>query len=824
MLTILDSLNIIIFILLIAVAGYLILEVFRLKANLLISAKHWLILYGYFYILVPSLLIETTNRIQIWHFSMDTMALTKIGSIYFILVLILIAIFHKRDQKIEKTVSLALNKRSSTVISLLWWTIFVYSIFATIMVLIYFLNAEGMSRTASGHELEHFITTYKLRGMIFLSMTIGTIKYWEKNKLFYFLPMLIISGSDVIAGGRTLAFFAILAIYLNMAIKNRKLYAEKIAILMLILLASVTFSRMDDQNVDPYMSGFGNFVYQSCGEFVQPLNTFAYSIEHDFVAKRPMEELFVNSVQGLLPGFIKEYFDLVASNPGRTIAVTIDRGYGLGLNIMTEAYYYGGWILLFFYPILLGLSVIKFNEILLKLRFPGFVCLLYFLIYTRLFFREGWANYLFIPIYLFLIYGCISLFWYRSDTLILKVRKVGFKMKLNEAKAILKSTLKGNKKYLGIYNAIFARPLKNVNKRKYGKKALLSYSVYPFRKKKRGLIHPNFVESYMLNQILDELGYEVDIYNNIYEGKIDYSRYDLIIGEGLPISNYFINKPEKEIKTIYYSTGSHPIFQNTQSYKRLMDFYDKSGKWIRESSRIVDDKWFLGSSLSDSYIIIGNQITKDSFAQFTADKPLYTINPPFYKRVGELDLNKKDKKKFLWFGSYGLLHKGLDVVIDTFLEREDLELHICGYTQGEPEFMEFYKDRLQKSQNIVVHGFISIDGDVFKELMESCSFVILTSVAEGLATAVITAMGNGGLIPVVTKETGIDLNLGIQVSHNDKICLKSALDATQKLSEEEIMQKATSNIKYIQDNFSEKSFEENLRGILYKIHDKGEKA
>ncbi|NTW72272.1 MAG: glycosyltransferase [Eubacteriaceae bacterium] len=824
MLTILNNLNIVILMLLVVIAAYLALEVFRLKANFLISAKYWLLAYAYFYVLVPSLLIETTNRIQAWHFDLDTMVSTKIGSIYFILVLFLITFFHKKDQEIEATENLTLKKVSSTAISVLWWTILVYSVFATVMVLIYFLNAESMDRVTSGQILDQFLTAYKLKSLIFLSMTIGTIKYWEKNKLVYFLPMLIISASDLAAGGRTLAFFAILAIYLNMAIKNRKLYGRKIAILMLVLLVSVTASRMGKQRVDPYMSDFGNFVYQSLGEFVQPLNTFAYSLQHDFVAQKPSEELVVNSVQGLLPGFVKVKLNLTGAAPGAMIAEEIARGYGLGFNIMAEAYYYGGWILFFFYPILLALSAIKFNELLLKLKFPGFVCLLYYLIYTRLFFREGWVTYLFIPIYLFLIYGSISLYWYKSEVLTLRERKVGFKMKIKEMKATLKSTLKGNKKYLEIYNAIFARPIKNVNSRKFGKKALLSYSVYPFRKKNRNLIHPNFVESYKLNQILDELGYEVDIYNNIYEGKIDYAAYDLIIGEGVPISNYFLNKPDKEVKTIYYSTGSHPIFQNTRSYERLIDFYHKSGKWVQPSSRIVESKWFLGSSLSDSFIIIGNEITRESFAPYTGSSSLFTINPPFYSRVGDLDFSKKDKKKFLWFGSYGLLHKGLDVVMETFLENEALELHICGYTQGEPEFMAFYQERLQAAKNITVHGFISIEGEVFKELMETCSFVILTSVAEGLATAVVTAMGNGGLIPVVTKETGIDLNLGIGVEHNDVASLKNALESSQRLSEVEILEKTIFNIKYVQENFSEKCFEENLRRILFKLHEQGEKV
>lgn len=434
MLTILNNLNIVIFVLLIAIAIYIAFEAFRLKANILISAKHWLLLYGYFYVLVPSLLIETTNRIQYWHFTMDTMALTKAGSIYFILVLFLIAIFYRKEHEIVATEKLVLGKKSSTAILILWWMLIVYSVVATGIVVHFFITADSMGRADSAEALNQFTTAFKLKSVIYLSMTIGSIKYWEKNKLVYFLPMLIISANDVAAGGRTLVFFAIFAIYLNMAIKNRKLYGKKIAILMLILLASVTLSRMADQKVDRYMSNYSNFAYQSIGEFVQPLNTLAYSIQYDFVAQDPVKDYIINSVQGLLPGFIKVQLNLNDNYPGSMIAVDIGRGYGLGFNIMTEAYYYGGWLLFFFYPILLALGVMKFNELLLKLKFPGFICLMYYLIYIRLFFREGWGTYLFIPIYLFLIYGSISLFWYRADILTIKERKVGW---ISRAKEVI---------------------------------------------------------------------------------------------------------------------------------------------------------------------------------------------------------------------------------------------------------------------------------------------------------------------------------------------------------------------------------------------------
>lgn len=387
----------------------------------------------------------------------------------------------------------------------------------------------------------------------------------------------------------------------------------------------------------------------------------------------------------------------------------------------------------------------------------------------------------------------------------------------------LRTFLKRNSSFVKLYNLFFAKPIRNVNnKNNTGKKALLSYSVYPFLKKSRKLIHPNFIESYKLNKILDELGFEVDIYNNIYNGKINYNNYDLIIGEGLPVSNYYSSAKNKKVKTIYYATGSHPIFNNNQSYKRLINFYYKSGKWLKESSRLVNSQWFLGASLCDSYIIIGNAVTKNSFLEYTSSESVYTINPPFYQTVQMSSFIMKKKNRFLWFGSYGLLHKGLDVVIETFLERGELELHICGYLDGEPEFMKYYRERLSNVSNIFLHGFVSVESDLFKELMETCSFVILTSVSEGLATAVVTAMGNGGLIPIVTKETGVDVKLGVEVLNNDIKSLNDALNLSLEFSENQIVENSIFNLNYIQQNFNEQCFENRLKELMQKIISKGE--
>jgi glycosyltransferase involved in cell wall biosynthesis len=372
-------------------------------------------------------------------------------------------------------------------------------------------------------------------------------------------------------------------------------------------------------------------------------------------------------------------------------------------------------------------------------------------------------------------------------------------------------------KYL--YVNIFAYRYKNIYKAKFSKKALLSYSTAPFRNRKRMHIHPNFIENYTLAELLNKQGYIVDVYNNTFPGKINYKKYDIIVGEGLPVSNYFLQKGKiYKIPTIYYATGSHPFYNNIQSYKSLFSFYKRYKKYLASSSRIVNFKWGIGASLSDYLILLGNEYTKKSFTEYSFNNRIFNLFPPHYGNHVISDFSKKDKKKILWFGSFGLIHKDLHTIIDIFHKQDDFELHVCGYLFEEINFINILKPILTTSKNIILHGFLSIKSVEFKRLMEECCFVILTSCAEGCATSVITVMGNGGLIPLISKQCGLDIINGVLLETNTAEEIENVLNNINTLyTKELIIQYSKENIEYIQNKFSIDVYKTNTESIFKDI-------
>ena len=334
--------------------------------------------------------------------------------------------------------------------------------------------------------------------------------------------------------------------------------------------------------------------------------------------------------------------------------------------------------------------------------------------------------------------------------------------------------------------AVRGNKISGVRRAGQGKRALLSYTVNPFKQRAKFLTHPNFIESFVLADALMSNGYDVDVFNNTFGGKIDYDRYDLIIGEGLPIANYFIaRKPRKTASpvTVYYSTGSHPLFQNSQSVLRLLCFLRREGLYLPESVRQIDPKWAIGASAADYGLVIGDDSTVGTFRAVSPEMKLWGVRPPFHISIRDLSMTKKRRNSFLWFGSFGLLHKGLDVVLDFFIENPQYDLDVCGYLDREVRFMDVYRDRIHRAPNIHLNGFLRVDSTRFKDLMEQCTYVVLVSFSEGCSTGVVTAMGNGGLIPIVSRESGISGGDVRILSENSVEGLRQAIDAEMAVPE-----------------------------------------
>lgn len=353
------------------------------------------------------------------------------------------------------------------------------------------------------------------------------------------------------------------------------------------------------------------------------------------------------------------------------------------------------------------------------------------------------------------------------------------------------------------------RFLKNIYKTSFDKNVLISYTVLPFLIKKNS--HTNVQESRIIANIFKELEFNIDIVHYTNQREIEYKKYDFIFGFGEPFENSFV---DKNLKRIYYATGAHVCHQNYAEIKRVEEVNTKYNSNILPK-RLVLWNWSMSTSLSDTLIVIGNEWTKSTYEKYT-EKPIFPINATAFINENCKNIAReieKTKKSFLWFGSSGLVHKGLDLCLEYFSEHSDLELHICG--PMEDDFKEIFVSYFEK-ENIYFHGFTDVSSQNFIDIVSYCSFAILPTCSEGQATALLTTMG-AGLIPIASKYSGVDIEkLGFLIDELNVESIDNCIQKVIALDNEEIVHRSKESLEYISNNHSIVSFEENLKVLIYK--------
>lgn len=362
--------------------------------------------------------------------------------------------------------------------------------------------------------------------------------------------------------------------------------------------------------------------------------------------------------------------------------------------------------------------------------------------------------------------------------------------------------------------------LRNVFNSNFNKKVLLAYIKTPFffpidRS------HSNKIECFTAAEIFHNVGYQVDIIDFRNESFRNYDCYEIVYGFGIAFENSFYSRNTK-LKRIFYGTGCCPLYSNIESTKKVISFYERTNFFLPESARLVKEALSLSMLASNAIIALGNEFVLNTYRMVGSEITKYFSLNAFYFKTCDIDIENKDFKKaqnhFLWFGSPGLLHKGLDILIEIFSKSPNIVLHICGAWPDEKRFIEIFQKEIEQCRNIKKHGFIDIDSDEFKKLMDTCAFVVFPSVSEGGAVSILNVMGNGGLIPIISKSVGLDVDkFGWQIDNVDINDFEMIIKHSQKIDFATLKAEAIKIKEVMQNYFSYEAYKLNLRAIIKEI-------
>jgi glycosyltransferase involved in cell wall biosynthesis len=198
---------------------------------------------------------------------------------------------------------------------------------------------------------------------------------------------------------------------------------------------------------------------------------------------------------------------------------------------------------------------------------------------------------------------------------------------------------------------------------------------------------------------------------------------------------------------------AHWLTHNALTYVRLHENRVRHGIAMH-LKREVESNWALEHA--DLGCVLGNEFTIDSYRY--AGKPVHRV-PISTTRQFDWPAGRDFdacRHSYLWFGSGGFVHKGLDRVIEAFLRLPaPFRLRVCGPLNLESNFLQAYERELADFPRIEMVGWTDVASSAFREILTDTLAVVYPSASEGGGGSVVTCM-HGGLIPVVTRETSVD--------------------------------------------------------------------
>ncbi len=340
---------------------------------------------------------------------------------------------------------------------------------------------------------------------------------------------------------------------------------------------------------------------------------------------------------------------------------------------------------------------------------------------------------------------------------------------------------------------------------------LISYITLPFVVSDRVLnAHTNRWECREIVNIFFEKGYAVDIIdwtNTTFIPKKKYA-YFLDIHSNMERLAPLLNK---DCIKILHLTTSYWKFQNDAEQKRLLDLKVRRGVSLLQQRRIAPSR---ATDYADFISLLGNKVTEDTY---NIPKGKITRIPLSTTHTYTSPINKDfeaARKNFIWFGGSGMVHKGLDLVLEAFVGMPEYHLTVFGKVANEKDFVEVYKKELYETPNIKVVGPIDPGSTEFQEICASSVALIYPSCSEGQSGAVITTM-HTGLIPIISEHSGVDVeDFGIILKDSSIKEIQNAVRKIEALPIIELRSRAMKAWQYAQKNHTRERFSSAYRMFI----------
>ena len=325
--------------------------------------------------------------------------------------------------------------------------------------------------------------------------------------------------------------------------------------------------------------------------------------------------------------------------------------------------------------------------------------------------------------------------------------------------------------------------------------------------------HSRYWESAEIARLLNCHGYIVDYFHSKGYPKIVWNKYDLIIDcvDNLKDAPYIAGQTK-----VYYSCGIHWITWNLAELNRTRMFHERTGIVVPTNRQII-------SSVSDQYADIityyGTDLQINSFDK-KPKKIQLNISSVIIPTTRKKNIAKA-RNNFLWLGGGGMLHKGMDLVLEAFAKMPRANLYIAGGMEDEPKFWGWAKTIIATHENIHYLGFMDVASRQFEEVANECIGIVYASAAEGGPGSVAQAL-HFGLIPMVTPSSLVRAEiLGYSIDGStDTEIIRSIIErvrSVMNLPEHELRQKSDAVREFALRYHTRSAYTESFEQLLDRI-------
>ena len=190
-------------------------------------------------------------------------------------------------------------------------------------------------------------------------------------------------------------------------------------------------------------------------------------------------------------------------------------------------------------------------------------------------------------------------------------------------------------------------------------------------------MHQNRKESLIIGDLFDKIGFQVDIVNHdkaSHLKKREGYHYNISFGRGEAF-DYAIRNLSYD-KSIYYATGLPAKLSNKFEEERVRNVNKKYNQNFKPARHLPEE--YESYSKIDHIIAMGNRNQYTNYENLS-EKRIFLVNNLLVDfdayRILEKDWEKA-KNNFLFVGSKGKILSGLDLLLEIFKERKDINLQI----------------------------------------------------------------------------------------------------------------------------------------------------